>query len=64
VSSDVVRKPFKGPIHSKLNCSVELCKNTAGKPNLMFSGTAQVSHKICQFICQLWVSSCACDYCG
>jgi hypothetical protein len=28
----------------------------------MFSGTAQVSHQICQFFCQFCVSSCACDY--
>jgi hypothetical protein len=27
----------------------------------MFSGTAQVSHQVCQFFCQLCVSSCACD---
>jgi hypothetical protein len=29
----------------------------------MFSGTAQVSHQVCQFFCQFCVSSCACD-CG
>jgi hypothetical protein len=28
----------------------------------MFSGNAQVSHQICQFFCQFYVSSCACDY--
>jgi hypothetical protein len=27
----------------------------------MFSGTAQVSHKVCQFFCQFCVSSCTCD---
>ena len=26
----------------------------------MFSGTAQVSHQVCQFFCQFCVSSCAC----
>ena len=26
----------------------------------MFSGTAQVSHQVCQFSCQFCVSSCAC----
>ena len=30
----------------------------------MFSGTAQVSHQLGQFFCQLRVSSCACDYGG
>jgi hypothetical protein len=30
----------------------------------MFSGTTQVSHQDGQFICQLCVSSCACDYGG
>ena len=30
----------------------------------MFSGTAQVSHQVCQFFCQFCVSSCACDYGG
>jgi len=29
----------------------------------MFSGTALVSHQVCQFFCQFCVSSCACD-CG
>jgi hypothetical protein len=28
----------------------------------MFSGTAHVSHQVCQFFCQFCVSSCACDY--
>jgi hypothetical protein len=40
----------KGPIHSKLNCAVKLYE----KLNWMFSGTAQVSHQVCQF---LFVSS-------
>jgi len=26
----------------------------------MFSGTAQVSHQVCQFFCQFCVSSCVC----
>jgi hypothetical protein len=31
----------------------------------MFSGTAQVSHQVCQFFFnQFCVSSCACDYGG
>jgi len=30
----------------------------------MFSGTAQVSHQVCQVFCQFCVSSCACDYGG
>jgi hypothetical protein len=30
----------------------------------MFSGTAQVSHQVCQFFCQMCVSSSACDYGG
>jgi len=30
----------------------------------MFSGTAQVSHQVCQFFCQFCVSSCAWDYGG
>ena len=32
------------------------------KLNWIFSGTAQVSHQVCQFFCQFCVSSCACDY--
>ena len=28
----------------------------------MFSGTAQVSHQVCHFFCQLCVSSCVCAY--
>ena len=28
----------------------------------MFSGTAQVSHQVCQFFCQFPLSSCACAY--
>jgi hypothetical protein len=28
----------------------------------MFSGTAQVSHQVCQFFCQFCVSSFASDY--
>jgi hypothetical protein len=27
----------------------------------MFSGTANVSHQVCQFFCKFCVSSCACD---
>jgi hypothetical protein len=30
----------------------------------MFSGTAQVSHQVCQFFCHFYVSSFACDYGG
>jgi hypothetical protein len=30
----------------------------------MFSGTAQVSHQVCQFFCQFFVSSCAYGYGG
>jgi hypothetical protein len=31
----------------------------------MFSGTAQVSHQVCQFyFYQIFLSSCACDYGG
>jgi hypothetical protein len=30
----------------------------------MFSGTAQVSHQVCQFFCQVCVPSCACEYGG
>jgi len=30
----------------------------------MFSGTAQVSHQVCQYFCQFCVSPCACDYGG
>jgi hypothetical protein len=30
----------------------------------MFSGTAQVSHQVCQFLCQFCVSSRASDYGG
>jgi hypothetical protein len=40
-----------GPnIHPKLNCAVSLRKKLHEKLNWMFSGTAQVSHQICQFL--------------
>jgi hypothetical protein len=41
---------LKGPIHSKLNCAVYLCKKLDEKLNWVFSSTAQVSHQICQFV--------------
>jgi hypothetical protein len=44
---------LKGPIHSKLNCAVWLYKKLHEKMNWMFSGTAQVSHQVCQFLCHL-----------
>jgi hypothetical protein len=43
-------KPLKGPVHSKLNCALELCKNKLHeKLNLMSSITAQVSRPVCHF---------------
>jgi len=67
-STSTLRAPYtlKGPIHSKLNCAVLLCKKKLHeKLNWMFSGKAQFSRQVCQFFfCQFCVSCCACDYDG
>ena len=41
--------PFKGPLHSKWTVQFNCVKKLHEKLNWMFSGTAQVSHQVCQF---------------
>ena len=54
----------KAPLHSEVKlCSLTVKKRLHEELNWMFSGTAQVSHQVCQFFCQFRVSSCVCD-CG
>jgi hypothetical protein len=53
----------KGPIHSKLNCAVQLCKKTARETelNVLWHSTGFPSG-LSVFFCQFCVSSCACEY--